>query len=26
LVTDQNPPQKIREMLRKNDIDLVLSG
>ena len=26
LVTDQNPPQKIREMLRKNDIDLMLSG
>ena len=26
LVTDQNPPQKIRDMLQKNDIDLVLSS
>lgn len=26
LVTEQNPPQKIRDMLHKNDIDLVLSS
>lgn len=26
LVTEQSPPQKIRDMLRKNDIDLVLSS
>ncbi|MFT5659275.1 MAG: hypothetical protein ACI9KN_002558 [Gammaproteobacteria bacterium] len=26
LVTDQNPPSKIRDMLRNNDIDLLLSS